>query len=86
MPTRPTINLGDQVKHTITGYTGIVVCIGNWLSGCQRVTVQSQELREGKPVENQTFDVEELELVKPDAAPTCKPTGGPCPAPTRNAP
>jgi len=86
MTTRPAVQLGDKAKHAITGFTGVVVCISNWISGCQRITIQSQELRDGKPVDNQSFDAEEIEVIQPDAIPVCKPSGGPCPEPTRNSP
>jgi hypothetical protein len=57
------IKLGDKVKDRITGYTGIVTCRYEWLFGCVRINVQSQELHEGKPVEAYAFDEDQLELV-----------------------
>lgn len=33
-----TIQLGDKVKDTITGFTGVAVCISKWLNGCVRWT------------------------------------------------
>ena len=82
--TRPDIKLGDKAKDTITGFTGIVVAITDWLNGCRRITIQPQALHDGNPVKSEGFDVEQLEAVSNEpefGAPT---TGGPKPAPTRN--
>lgn len=72
--------LGDKVKDKVTGYTGIVIGWHQWLYGCARLTVQSQSLKDGKPIDNQTFDEPQLELVK-SAKVKVKPehriTGGP---------
>jgi hypothetical protein len=40
-----------------------VVSKTEWLNGCVRVQLQYQKLHEGKPVEGQVFDIEQLELV-----------------------
>ena len=82
--TRPELELGDKVKDTISGYTGIAICIGDWISGCRRVTVQARELKDGKPVDAMTFDVEQLEVIEDKSQPVSSPSGGPCPEPTRN--
>jgi hypothetical protein len=89
MATRGEVTLGDDAKDTITGLTGVVVAITDWLAGCQRITIQPRELKDGKPVENSTFDVEQVEVVKSvrqrvtDAAGRW--TGGPHDPPTRAA-
>ena len=81
---RPTINLGDQVRDRVTGYTGIVIAFTQWLNGCNRVTVQAQELKDGKPVDCQAFDVEQMEVLKANALDLSqKPSGGPMPSPQR---
>lgn len=59
------INLGDTVKDSITGFTGVVAVRAEWLSGCARISVQSTKLdKEGKPIELVTFDENQLTLVK----------------------
>lgn len=83
MSTRPTVNLGDEARDRITEFTGIVVCVSNWISGCERVTIQSQTLDDGKPIETQCFDVEQVEVTQPGAIKPLAETGGPCPAPVR---
>lgn len=78
------IALGDQVKDTITGFDGIVVAITNWLNGCRRITIQPKALHEGKPIESQTFDENQLSVVKADAFKEgTHETGGPRPEPAR---
>ena len=80
------ITLGSKSKDTISGFTGIVVCISKWLNGCTRITIQPQELKDGKPLENLTFDVVQVEVVEEKAAPAPEKTlGGPSITPTRSA-
>jgi hypothetical protein len=47
------VKLGDKVKDRVTGLTGIVIARTDWLNGCIRMTVQPQELKDGKPVDRQ---------------------------------
>jgi len=83
---RPNINLGDEVKDRITGMTGIVMAITEWFNGCKRVIVQPQSLKDGTPVKEAAFDIEQLELIEANKVPP-KPverrTGGPMPTPSR---
>lgn len=78
------IKLGDKAKDTITGYTGIVVAMTTWINGCRRVTLQTQALHEGKPIDNYTADLEHVEVVQAAALPANAPSGGPTPAPSRS--
>lgn len=59
------INLGDKAKDTITGLTGTVISRHEYLNGCVRLTIQPYEVKDGKPVETTTFDIEQMELVAP---------------------
>jgi hypothetical protein len=70
------MKLGDLVKDSITGFTGIVTCRSEWLNGCVRLSLQPQELREGKPLADVTFDIEQLILVKAAEFKTLMPSGG----------
>lgn len=83
MDTSNEIRLGDVARDTITGFSGVVVCVAKWLHGCERLTLQPQELRDGKPVDLQTFDRPQLELVTPRVAKGTSNTGGPRPEPQR---
>ncbi len=84
------IELGDLVRDRISGYEGIVIGITDWLYGCRRPMVQATALKDGKPVDAQSFDEPQLEIVKraviaaPSvAAPAPARTGGPRPVPRR---
>jgi hypothetical protein len=84
--TATTVNLGDTARDKITGLTGTVVAITEWLHSCKRVTIQSTELRDGKPLDNQTFDGPQMELVKKAGyyEPEARKTGGPSITPSRS--
>lgn len=77
------IQLGDLVRDSITGFHGIVIARTEWLNGCWRIVVQPQELRDGKPIDALTFDVEQLELLEARGHRSKKETGGPWPDPVR---
>lgn len=79
MKSETNLRLGDIVKDKITGFEGVVVARTDWLNGCVRMVVQTKKLKDGAPLEPQTFDVEQLELVKSAAHPKGKPAGGPMP-------
>jgi hypothetical protein len=70
------IELGDEAEDTITGYRGVVVAYTTWLNKCRRVTIQSRELRDGKPLDTQVFDIEQLALVAKGKQPDKPYTGG----------
>ena len=80
------ITLGCVARDKITGFEGVVVAITEWLNGCQRITIQPQKLDNGKRVENDTFDAEQVELVTPiEPQPEKTKSGGPSIAPKRAA-
>lgn len=80
------LNLGDKVKDKITGLTGIVTCQSRWLNGCIRYAVQPEKLKDGVPADLQHLDEQQLERVKSGAVKIQQAdTGGPFPAPKRNA-
>lgn len=58
------MKVGDVVRDTITGFEGTAIARTEWLNGCVRFIVQSPTLHEGKPIEAQHFDEEQLELVE----------------------
>lgn len=64
------IHLGDKVKDKVSGLTGIVVARTEWLYGCIRLTVQPQELHDGRPVDGYTFDEPQAELIQRGAVPS----------------
>ena len=78
------INLGDVVKDTITGFTGVVVCRSKWLYGCERLTLQPMTLKDGTPIDRQTFDEPQLELVSEAKVLPSGNSGGPRPEPIQH--
>lgn len=78
------INLGDYARDTITGYTGTVVARTEWINGCVRYIVQSNQLKDGVPLEPQHVDSQQLEVVKKEnPIPSPAKTGGPMPSAKR---
>jgi hypothetical protein len=87
------IKLGSKVKDSITGVTGIAIARTEWLNGCARISIQPQELKDGKPVEVTCVDEPQIEVIEPDNPATKgrrTDTGGPQndpqprPSPTRS--
>jgi hypothetical protein len=54
------IKLGFKVKDEITGFEGIVIGITDWMYSCKRIGVRATLLVEGKPIEDQWFDVQQM--------------------------
>ncbi|MBN9007279.1 MAG: hypothetical protein J0H40_17915 [Rhizobiales bacterium] len=76
--------LGDKLKDTITGFTGIATSKHEYLNGCVRWSIQPDKCdKDGKPPEPQTFDMEQLVLVKAAKPRTVQPSGGPRNEPSR---
>lgn len=55
--------LRQEVRDTITGYEGVVIGLTFWLNGCIRVGVQSKTLKDGKPLNPEWFDEQQVEAV-----------------------
>lgn len=76
--------LGDRVKDTITGYTGVIIGMSQWTTGCARASVQAPVDKDGKVPDSIGIDVLTLEMVK--AGPrhdADRSKGGPRPEPNR---
>lgn len=73
------IELGDEVRDTITGFKGIAMARSMWLTGCDRITIQPKGLtKEGKTYEMQTFDEGQVEIIKKKVQPRInRKKGGP---------
>ena len=65
-----TVNHGDRVQDKISGVTGIVVGITEWIYGCRRITIQPEETKDGSPVESCTFDEPQVKILKAGVLPT----------------
>lgn len=60
------VNLGSLVRDRITGFEGVAIGRHEYLTGCNKVTVQPQGLtKEGKVKESQWFDEQGLLVVTP---------------------
>ena len=75
--------LGDRARDRVTGLVGIVTATTQWISGCNRVLIQPEQLHDGKPIEGTWVDDDMAELVDEAAiTPTTQqalktPAGGP---------
>lgn len=59
------IELGDEVRDTVTGFKGVAVARTIWISGCPRINVQPKGVdKDGKIFETNSFDENMLEVVK----------------------
>jgi len=77
------IELGDKAKDKITGFKGTVIGITSWMNGCTRIGIQCETLKDGKPLEPEWFDVEQIEIIKSKQVSKRKKSGGPMPDPVR---
>jgi len=57
------IQLGDEVKHPITGVKGIAVSATDYISGCRRINIQQKVQKDGTLPDGLSFDEPELEIV-----------------------
>jgi len=55
--------LGSKYRDKITGFTGVCTSRHEYLNGCVRLSLQCEEMRDGRPIGPETFDVEQLELI-----------------------
>ena len=59
------INLGAKARDKVSGFQGVCVCLSRWLGQAgARVTLQPPVGKDGKLPPAETFDEENLELVK----------------------
>ena len=74
------VELGDRVRDRITGLEGIAVARTSWLYGCERITIQPERLKDGKPLDTYTVDEPQIEVLKEGVAKRQPvPTHGPMP-------
>lgn len=73
-------NQGDVARDKITGFTGVVIARTDYDTGCKHASLQSQDLKDGKPIEWESFDESRLELVESAVEkPLDEDLGGPAP-------
>ena len=73
--------LGDVVKHAVTGLEGTITGIHQYMTGCARATIQQKVGADGKVPDGYGVDVLELEMVAPgprhEVQPATSKSGGP---------
>lgn len=78
------IELGDIAEDVITKYRGVVVGFTKHLTGCDRFTLQSQDIKDGKIPDAYGFDVTTVKLIEKGAVQPTR-TLEPLPEPERKA-
>lgn len=61
--TNKRIELGDLAEDQVTKYRGVVVAFQKCLTGCDRFTLQSQEMKDGKVPDAYAFDATTVVLI-----------------------
>lgn len=84
--------IGDRAKDIVTGFTGIITGKHKWISGCDTVTLQSQEMHNGEPVKTRGCDINCIEVLERGAVkandhklPAREKVGGPRDTPAQTA-
>lgn len=77
------VKLGDRVRDSVTGFTGIAVARTEWLHGCDRIVIQPDKLdKDGKVQPNESFDEPQVIVLQAGKIKRGnKNTGGPRPTP-----
>lgn len=57
------VKLGDIARDKLSGYTGVAIARSTLISNCPRITLQSPNLHEGKPISPYSLDEPSLEFV-----------------------
>ena len=58
------VKLGDKVKDEVTGFEGVATAATEFLQGCRRISITSQDLHDGKPIDSHWFDEPQITIVK----------------------
>lgn len=80
------IKLGNKVKDSITGFTGIATTRTEYLYGCVHIGITPESLsKESQPIDTHYFDEQRIVTLKEKAIPVSKDSaatsGGPTPGP-----
>lgn len=80
------IEMGYIVKDIITGFEGVAIGRTDWLYSCSRIGVRSSEIVKGKPIDDQWFDEQQLEIVEESKPPISKDSSTDKPGRDKSAP
>ena len=59
------IELGDTIKHKVTGFQGVVTCIATYLRTPTRLSVEAQGLdTNSRPIPDQWYELSEVDKVE----------------------
>lgn len=58
------VELGNEVKDIMTGFSGIAVARTDWLFGCSRILIEPTKLNKGNPIEAVWYDEQRVQVVK----------------------
>jgi len=75
------IKLGQKVKDTVTGFTGIVIAKAEYLNGCISLDIKPEKLsKDGETIASEWIDYEQLEVLSAGVTKKRKSTssGGRC--------
>jgi hypothetical protein len=75
-----------KVKDTLSSFEGVAIGRLEYLFGCVRISVQSPELKDGKPIDPIWFDEGQLVEVRQEVPEPVVNTGGPREAPPSRDP
>jgi len=71
------IKLGQKVKDKVTGFIGIAISKVEYLNGCVQFCVKPKVDKDGKCLDGEWFDVDQLTVVSDGVFVKKKVTGGP---------
>lgn len=69
------INLGDKVKDVVTGFEGVAVAKIEYLNGCRRYEIKPDKLKDGKTIDSEWIDIQQLKVVEENIFSKQKNTG-----------
>lgn len=59
------VRLGDKVKDTVSGFSGIAVCKCSYLQGCNRIAIQAPVTKKNpKKLDWEYFDEPQLRVLQ----------------------
>lgn len=58
------IQLGDEVKHRYTGFSGTATAATEYISACRRITITPKVKKDGSLGDSCSFDEPEIDVIK----------------------
>ncbi len=68
--------LGEELESTINGFKGVVYSRIEYINGCIRYELKPTKMKDGKSIETEFIDEQELKLIKKVEKITPKKKGG----------